>query len=100
MAMDLNKSIRIAVDSGKVELGSEKARKLALHGNVKALVLSNNCPKEISQDLRHYSELSKVRIIPYEGTSLELGTACGKPFPVSVLSVIEEGDSDILAAKE
>lgn len=96
--MDLNKAIRFAVDTGKVELGTEKAKKLALLGGAKLIMLATNIPKNALRDIEHYSKLSNVPIIEFRGTSIELGTICGKPFPVSVLSVIDEGHSDILKA--
>ena len=38
------------------------------------------------------------KVTPW-GTGMELGAVCGKPFIISVLTVIEEGNSDILKAK-
>ncbi|MBI5229285.1 50S ribosomal protein L30e [Candidatus Micrarchaeota archaeon] len=96
--MDLSKAIRIAVDTGKVELGSDKTRKLALNGGAKLVIVSSNCPKHVLQDLRHYCVLSSIPLIEFSKTSIELGTICGKPFPVSAMSVIDEGNSDIMNA--
>jgi large subunit ribosomal protein L30e len=94
--MDFEKAIRMAVDTGKVEFGSQRALKLALLGGAKLVIVSSNCPADVLADLRHFTKLSKVHIMDYRGTSVELGTVCGKPFPVSALSVVEQGDSNIL----
>ncbi|MBI4360700.1 50S ribosomal protein L30e [Candidatus Micrarchaeota archaeon] len=94
--MDIDRSIRLAVDSGKVTLGSQKSIKHALNGDAKLLVLAENCPETVADDVKEYCKLSEIRVVRFPGTSVKLGTVCGKPFPVSVLSVIEEGDSDIL----
>lgn len=96
--MDLGKSIRIAVDTGKVALGADGALKRALHGDAKLLVISANCPAERKADLERYAKLSGVPLVEFRGSSVELGVACGKPFPVSAMSVIEEGNSEILRA--
>ncbi len=96
--MDLSKSIRLAVDSGKVELGADKAKKIALRGEAKLIVVARNCPSENAADLRHYCRQSGTPLVEFPGTSIELGTVCGKPFSVSALSIIEEGNSDILQA--
>lgn len=96
--MDLNKAIRLVVDTGKVELGSGKAKKVALLGGAKLLVLANNLPKQVLRDLEHYARLSAIPVLEFEGSSIELGTVCGKPFPVSALSIMEEGNSQILKA--
>ncbi len=96
--MDLNKSIRLAVDSGEVVLGTDKTKKLALTGKAKIVVLSSNALREQAQDVKHYCSLSKTPLVVFHGTSIELGTICGKPFPISALSVINEGNSDIMQA--
>ena len=98
--MDLNVSIRMAVDSGKTVLGSDRAKKFALLGEAKAIVLARNCPADVKQDIAHYASLASVPVIRFNGTSIELGVVCGKPFPVSALSVIEPGNSDILKSPE
>ena len=83
-------AIRLAVESGKVEFGSRNA--LAADKKVKLFVVSGNTPK-IKEDLMQKS----LPLIEFEGTSIELGSICGKPFPVSVVSVYEEGSSNIIS---
>lgn len=97
--MDLNKAIRIAVDSGKVVLGSDRSVKMALNGGgAKLVIVSENCPEMVKGDLKHYCKLASIPVVEFEGSSVELGTVCGKPFPVSALSVLEAGNSGILDA--
>lgn len=96
--MDLNKSIRMAVDTGRVEFGTDRARKYALAGGAKAIVVSSNCPAPVRQDLEHYCSSSGIPIIRFPGTGIALGTVCGKPFTVAAMSVVEQGNSDILGA--
>lgn len=40
--------------------------------------------------------LAKTGVHHYTGNNIELGTACGKYFRVSVLSITDPGDSDII----
>ncbi|MFH1107538.1 MAG: 50S ribosomal protein L30e [Candidatus Micrarchaeota archaeon] len=96
--MDFNKSVRMVVDTGKVELGSDRAVKLALNGTVKLVVVARNMMRDTRRDIEHYCRIASVPVLEFEGTSIELGTVCGKPFPVSALSVIDAGHSDILEA--
>ncbi len=96
--MDVNKAIRLVVDTGKVDLGSQKSKKVALMGGAKLIVMANNLPKNTMRDMEHYAKLSNVPILKFGGTSMDLGTVCGKPFPVSAFVVKEEGHSDILKA--
>lgn len=85
----------MAVDTGKVLIGSDKARKYALSGKGKLVVVSSTCPAEVRQDLEHYCKLSKLAFYEYAGSSVELGTACGKPFGVSAFCVLDFGNSDL-----
>jgi len=96
--MDLHKSIRMVADTGKVLLGTNRARKIALNGTAKLVVIASNCPSEAKQDLEHYCKLASIPVLEFQGTSVELGTTCGRPFSVSVLTVLEPGNSDIMDA--
>jgi large subunit ribosomal protein L30e len=96
--MDVSKSIRLCVDSGKVKLGSKNALKLALRGEPKLLIVAANTPRETVNDVKKAALDSGVPVLDFAGTGLDLGRACGKPFIVSVLAVLEAGDSDILQA--
>lgn len=95
--VDLAKSIRLAVDTGKTVLGSDRAKKLAITGGAKMLLVAKNCQPSVKQDLMHYCSLASVPVVEFPGTSIELGVVCGKPFPISAISVIEAGNSDILS---
>ena len=92
-----SQSIRLAVDSGKVEFGLDKALKKALNGGAKVVVIAKNCPR--GSELKDYCNSSKTPTVEFEGTGMELGAVCGKPFSISALSVIEEVNSDILKRK-
>ena len=94
--MDINRAIRTAVDTGKVEFGTRGAIKGSLSGSPKLLIIAKNCPAETRGDIGQYSKLSGTKVYEFGGTSVELGALCGKPFPVSLMMVIEPGDSEIL----
>jgi len=40
--------------------------------------------------------LAKTPVHHYNGNNVDLGTACGKLYRVSTLSVLDPGDSDIV----
>jgi len=96
--MDIDKSIRLCVDSGKVELGAEKTKKLLRTGEPKLVIIAANCPAPVAQEIRRFGALANVPIADYKGTSIELGVVCGKPFPVSAMAVLEPGNSEIMQA--
>ena len=90
------RAIRQCVDSGKVAFGANTAVKNSLSGKAKLLVISSNCPSEMRSDLSRYCKLSSIPIMAFGGTSIELATVAGKPYPVSVISIFDAGNSGIM----
>ena len=98
--VDINKAIASTVKTGKVWFGANNAIKNAKMGKARLVIVAENCPEDIREDIEYYCKFSKIPMIIYKGTSLDLGAACGKPFMVSALTIREPGDSDILKITE
>ncbi len=98
--IDINKAIATTVRTGKVFWGAKNTVKNAKIGKVKLVIVAANCPQETHGDIEYYCRLSEIPLITYNGTGIDLGAACGKPFMVSALAVREAGDSDILRLAE
>ncbi len=98
--IDIDKAIFAAVKTGKVSFGTNAALQSAKTGKAKMFVLASNCPKDIKEDIKHYSKLSGISVISYKGTSMDLAEVCKKPFIISALTIREAGDSEILKAVE
>jgi len=94
--MEINKAIRTAVDTGNVILGSRESIKSIKHGEGKLVIIAGNCKEDIMEDVKYYAKLSNIPIYIHDVNSLELGAICGKPFPVSVMVILDPGNSDIL----
>ncbi len=92
----LTREIRLTVETGKVVFGFRRAVLNALFGKAKAFVVAANVPQEMKDEVVRYARLSSLPVIEFKGTSLELGSVCGKPFPVAVLSVFDPGTSKLL----
>ena len=95
--MDVNKEIRQVVDTGKVILGSDKSVKAVKLGQVKLVILASNCQEAVRADIMHYAKLANVPVYNYAGDTAALGLACGKPFVVNVMAVVDSGSSGILS---
>jgi len=93
---DLRDDISSVMKTGKVVIGSNRVIKTLLIGNPKLIILSSNCPDSIREDIIYYSRLSKIPYSIIKDDSTELGSICGKPFPVSAIGIVDEGESDIL----
>lgn len=94
--MDVERGIRVAVDTGNVTLGSGKTIQALKLGKGKLVIIAENCPKEVAEDVTQYSQLSKIPVYTFQGTSVDLGSVCGKPFTVAAMMVNDPGDSTIL----
>ena len=94
--MDINKALRTAISTGKVYFGIEETKKALKKGDAKLVILSSNCPSKFSDDI---SSSKKISTYNFNGTNIELGSACGKPFPISILTVVKPGKSNIMQLK-
>lgn len=97
--MELSKEIGQAVATGKVVIGTAESLKTLKRGQAKLVIAASNCEPDVIADLKHYASLAKVPVHLFKGDSGELGLACGKPFLVSVLVVVEPGSSSILSVE-
>jgi len=98
--INIENAIKIATKTGTVQIGSKKSIRLVKSEQGKLVLIANNCPKEIAEDLRIYCKFSNIPIYQYKGSNWDLGFLCGKPFMISVLTILEPGDSDILKLRE
>ena len=98
--VDVNKQIRMAVKTGKVDFGSKTALSSVAQARAKLVILANNCARENRESIIYHAELSEVPVYVFQGSSLDLGALCEKPFPVSALVVREPGDSEVLKLAE
>ena len=93
---DIANDIRLAVDSGKAALGINSVIDSIKNDTAKLLVVASKNRGDNVQDIAHMAKISNIRVVMFDGTSMELGALCGKPFSVSAVSIIEQGNSKIL----
>jgi large subunit ribosomal protein L30e len=93
---DIEKELVNALKTGKVVLGSRKTLRLVKLGKAKAVIVAENAPPEIRDDIVYYAKLGNIPVYIYPGTSLELGAVCGKPFTVASLAILDPGNSRII----
>ena len=98
--IDVDKAIATAVKTGKVSFGANMALQNAKTGKAKIIVLAANCPKDIKEQVEYYGKISKVPVMTYRGTSIDLAAVCNRLFIISALSIRETGDSEILKVIE
>lgn len=98
--MEVSKEIGQAVATGEVVIGTAKSLKTIKRGRAKLIIVASNCDRDTLVDVQHYAKLAGVPVHIFSGDSKELGLACGKPFMISVLSIIEPGSSNIISVGE
>ncbi|KAG6910240.1 hypothetical protein DXG01_012375 [Tephrocybe rancida] len=103
--------LALVVKSGKYTLGYKSALKQMRNGKgelkldvsrglereaEKLVLIAGNCPPLRKSELEYYAMLSKTTVHHFAGTNVALGTAAGKLFRVGVMTVSDQGDSDLL----
>eukprot|EP00536_Pseudo-nitzschia_multiseries_P017110 jgi/Psemu1/314018/fgenesh1_kg.1383_\ len=93
---NMNSRLKLVMKSGKAILGYRHSMKAIRKGKAKMVCISSNCPQLRKSEVEYMCMLAKVPVHHYAGNNIALGTACGKFFNCSVLSILDAGDSDIL----
>jgi large subunit ribosomal protein L30e len=91
--IDVDRALRSSIRTGKVVLGSNRTVETGLDGQAKLIVFAEDCPADVKMQLDNID----VPVYGYLGKGKDLGSACGKPFSVAALAIIEPGDSEIMA---
>ncbi len=94
---DLESEIKNVLKSGKVVLGFNRSLKTVMLGKAKAVIIASKIPKNFSDDVRRYADLSGIPVINFPGSSKDLGLVCGKSFPLTTIAVLDLGDSKLLS---
>merc|ERR1712048_752742 len=92
----INSRLALVIKSGKYNLGYKETIKQLQGGKAKLVILANNTPHLRRSEIEYYAMLAKTGVHHYNGSNIELGTACGKYFRVGCLTVTDPGDSDII----
>ena len=92
----MDHELRMAINTGRIHLGSKVALREIRRGRALMAILSLNCPDEIRESIENHGKLSGIPVLRHQKDSLDLGVLCGKPFPVSTIVINDLGDSKIL----
>ncbi len=91
--IDMARALKTAATTGDVRFGLAETKKSVKKGEARMVVVSNNCPEKSL-----LPKESNLKLIVFDGTNVELGNACGKPFPISALAIVNPGESNVLSA--
>jgi len=85
--MTLVEDIQSAIKLNKVITGHNESVSYIKANTPKMIIVANNLPVSIRQELEHNAKVSKTKFEVFDGTSKELGIVCGKPFPVTTIII-------------
>ena len=91
--IDIVRALKTVATTGDVRFGLAETKKCIKNGEARLVVVSSNCPEKSLTESG-----SSPKVLVFDGTNVELGSACGKPFPISALAIISPGESNILSA--
>ena len=79
--------LRDAITNKNVIVGTKRTIKYLKMRGVKVVILSNNCPENIKNDIEQYAKLADVKVEKFDGTGKQLGIFCGKPFSINTIAI-------------
>jgi len=85
--MTAEELIQEAIKKKKIILGYRNSIKFIKVNTPKLIVISNNLPENSRKEIEQNAKVGKMKLEVFKGTSRDLGTFCGKPFPVSTLVI-------------
>jgi large subunit ribosomal protein L30e len=94
---DLIRDLRLAVDTGNVVIGPKEVLKVVVSNAAKLIIIAEKGKKGSVEDIAHMCGVAGIKMIKYAGGSMALGTACGKPYSVNAIAVLDQGHSQILS---
>merc|ERR1712070_673289 len=95
---NLQHKLTLVIRSGKYKVGYKLAKKQLRNGTSKLMVIASNCPAVRRTELEYLGVLGGSKVLHWEGTNVELGTAIGRLHRVCVITIQDAGDSDILTS--
>jgi large subunit ribosomal protein L30e len=94
----MNSRLKLVMKSGKAIMGYKHSLKSLRRSKSKMILIASNCPHLRKSEVEYMAMLAKTQVHHYAGDNTALGTACGKFFNCSVLSILDGGYSDILSS--
>mmetsp|Transcript_9416 Transcript_9416/g.17187 ORF Transcript_9416/g.17187 Transcript_9416/m.17187 type:complete len:112 (-) Transcript_9416:634-969(-) len=76
-----------AKKSIKMKYGFQNLIKRIFTDRIKYIIISNNCEVTMRSIIIYYAFIKDIKLLIYEGNSLELGDVLSKLWPISIISV-------------
>ncbi len=85
--MTLTDTIQSAIKSNRAIIGFEESIKYMKLNKAKTIIIASNSPNTIKEEIGKIANVAKSKVEIFEGSSKDLGIACGKPFAVTTIVI-------------
>ena len=92
--MDIPRQLKQGISSGILVFGQRQTKTSCASGEAKLVLVAANCPESFINEVRN--SYPNVPIHQLMLVNRQLGAACGKPFSVSSICVLDEGQCELL----
>ncbi len=73
----------------KVVFGAKQTINALKNGKVKKVIIADNLPKDLKEDILYYSKLADVPVEEFNGTSKDLAIKYGRAHPILVVAELK-----------
>ena len=92
--MDIARQLKQGISTGSIVFGQRQTSSQCSKGDAKMVLVAANCPESFIDELRNSHPSIPMHQVAM--VNRQLRAACGKPFPVSSLCILDAGISDLL----
>ena len=92
--MDIARQLKQGINTGEFVFGQRQTSSHCSKGDAKLVLVAAICPESFINDLRNSHPSIPIHQVTI--VNRQLGAACGKPFPISSLCILDEGQSELL----
>ncbi len=92
----LSSRLELLAKTGSFVTGFNEVYRLVLRGKLEGVIYVSKLPEPYLGMLKNALDLSKTPSIVYEGSRVALGKALSLKYPVAVIGIVDQGESNIL----
>jgi large subunit ribosomal protein L30e len=81
--METEEKIKKAIRENKIIIGYRECLKYIRNNTPEVVIIAKNAPERIKKVILN----SNVKVEFFEGSSKDLGTICGKPYPITTIVI-------------
>ncbi len=100
-AVGLSSQLPLAMRTGKYVAGFTQSLESVHKKSAKCVIVASNIPEDMRRQLEYYCVLANnIPMKFYEGSNNELSVLAGLKFRTSVISILDQGEADLIQVKE